>query len=248
MNVTSFVSRVIGRFATAGLLGAALIASVGVVPASAQYGRPSYDRNTYRQWRVSRADVVRIAQANGYSEGFESGLTDRANRGRMSYQSRREYTEATQGYRTEWGQLPTYQASYRQAYARGYQDAFNGRSRNRSFDRARVYRDYSRYGYDPYYNYPSYRTGAATIALNTLAERAANQGFEDGFLRGQYDRNIGVRRPNPRGHGAYEHALNGWDPEWGGASTFQSYYRTYFEQGYRQGYGGRRTGFVFRPR
>jgi len=206
------------------------------------------DRNGYGyNSRISRTDVLRLAQVNGYSEGFEHGVADRANRAGMNYQHDMEFRQATSGYRQEWGMPREYQTAFRQSYAQGYQDAYYGRTYNRNYNRAGVYQQYGRYGYDPYYGAPAYRTSPARIALNTLAQRAAQQGFEDGFVRGQYDRSIGVRRPNPQGHGAYEHALNGWNPEWGGASTFQQYYRSYFLQGYQQGYGGRaRSGFVFR--
>ena len=68
---------------------------------------------------------------------------------------------------------------------------------------------------------------------------AQQNGYRDGAQRGQYDRQQGVRRPNPRGHGAYQYALNGWDPEWGSGRTFQQYYRQTFLQGYQEGYGQR---------
>ena len=282
MKITNYL----GRYATAALLGGALIAGVSVAPAEAQNrqwnddrtddrqdareerreDREEYreerrddrqdareerreDRQDYRRndWRASRGDITRIAQANGYSEGFEAGLEDKARRERMSYRNEREYTRADQGYRSEWGQQSVYQSIFRQAFARGYQDAYYGRARNRSFDRGAVTRPYGQYGYDPYYRSPGYRTAPATIGTSELGQTAANRGFEDGYLRGQYDRSINVRRPNPQGHGAYEHALNGWVEDWGGASAYQQIYRQYFVQGYEQGFGGRRTGFTYRP-
>jgi hypothetical protein len=205
------------------------------------------DRREYRAWRASRADITRIAQANGYTEGFEAGLEDKARRERMNYRNEREYTRATQGYRGDWGSQSVYQSVFRQAFARGYQDAYYGRARNRTYDRGSLSRYYGQYGYDPYYRSPAYRTAPAVVATTQLGQTAANRGFEDGYLRGQYDRNIGVRRPNPQGHGAYEHALNGWVEDWGGAAAYQQIYRQYFMQGYEQGYAGRRTGFTYRP-
>ena len=207
------------------------------------------DRRDDRQssWRASRTDITRIAQSNGYSEGFEAGLEDRARRDRMSYRDEREYTRADQGYRDSWGQKSVYQSVFRQAFARGYQEAYRGRARNRTYDRDTVRRQYGQYGYDPFYRSPSYRTAPAVIGQTELGQTAANRGFEDGYLRGQYDRGNSVRRPNPQGHGAYEHALNGWVEEWGGASAYQQIYRQYFVEGYQQGFGGRRTGFTYRP-
>lgn len=79
--------------------------------------------------------------------------------------------------------------------------------------------------------YSGYRSG--------FAARAQQQGYADGVARGRYDRSIGVRRPNPAGHGAYQNGLNGWSREWGSAGTYQRYYRGAFMQGYRDGYAGR---------
>src|SRR5688500_7222723 len=89
MKFSNYFTRGAGRFATTVLLGGTLVAAAGVAPAGAQERRFD-DSQQSRQWRVSRADVVRIAQANGYSEGFESGLQDKARSGRMSYRSQAE--------------------------------------------------------------------------------------------------------------------------------------------------------------
>jgi hypothetical protein len=82
--------------------------------------------------------------------------------------------------------------------------------------------------------YRSYRSGSM------FTQRAAQQGYADGYARGRYDRSIGVRRPNPTGHGAYANALNGWVQSWGGSGTYRSHYRQSFVRGYWAGYSGRR--------
>jgi len=94
------------------------------------------------------------------------------------------------------------------------------------------------YGYSSYPNdsrYYSDRRG--DLDRNEVARRGAQIGYQDGYQRGQYDRAQGVRRPNPQGHGAYQNAFNGFNPEWGYALTFQQTYRQYFLQGYNSGYG-----------
>ena len=82
----------------------------------------------------------------------------------------------------------------------------------------------SRYRY-----YPQYRNSG-------FNSRAQQQGYNDGFQRGAYDRRIGVRRPNPTGQGAFQHALSGWEPRWGSSHAYRSIYRQAFLSGYRQGY------------
>lgn len=216
---------------------------------SDDYDRDGHNGDNSYNSRLNRTDVLRIATVNGYSEGYEHGVSDRASRVGFNYQHDDAYRRADVGYRSEFNLRSEYQVAFRQAFARGYQDAYYGRTMNRQYDRANLYRDYGRYGYDPYYGSPSYRTAPARLAVQAIAERGAQQGYSDGYVRGQYDRQLGVRRPNPQGHGAFQHALNGWNPQWGGSSTFQQYYRQYFMQGYEQGYYGRaRSGIVFRLR
>jgi hypothetical protein len=83
--------------------------------------------------------------------------------------------------------------------------------------------------------YPAYRSYQG----GGFAQRASQVGYNDGFARGRYDRSIGVRRPNPTGHGAYQNALNGWVRDWGSSGTYRAYYRQSFLRGYWAGYGRR---------
>jgi flagellar biosynthesis/type III secretory pathway protein FliH len=83
-------------------------------------GRGRYDRN----------EVLRIAQQNGYREGFEHGQSDRARGRSFSYQHSSEYRNATHGYRWEYGDRALYQQGFRDGYRRGYEAGY--RSRNSS--------------------------------------------------------------------------------------------------------------------
>lgn len=96
-----------------------------------------------------------------------------------------------------------------------------------------------------YYNGRYYDDRRGTLQSSELTRRAAQVGYADGFERGQYDRRIGANRPKPTGHGAYQTGLNGWDPEWGYAMTFQRVYRQYFIQGYNDGFGRRQMNRRF---
>jgi hypothetical protein len=113
------------------------------------------------------------------------------------------------------------------------------------------YPQYRRQGSSPYYgnangNYPYYGNGSqpyydnreGDLDRDEVAERAARNGYYAGFQRGQYDAS---RRDNsnPYGHGAYQYGFDGFDPEWGSASTYQQYYRQYFVQGYQDAFGQR---------
>jgi hypothetical protein len=247
------------RVGSAVALAATLVAGVSVSPAAAQ-GRYDgyYDRSSYNDRndrRLSTSDIRRIAMVNGYSEGFEHGIHDRRDRAGFNYQHSDGYRRATSGYEGEWRAPRDYQNAFRQGYSKGYSDGYYGRARNGSYDRGRGY-SYRNGSGDPYGNYPSYgrnpygNNGAyyngryydnrrGDLNPEEIARRAAQQGYYDGFQRGQYDLRIGARQPKPTGHGAYQTAFNGWNPEWGSALTFQQYYRQYFIQGYQDGFGRR---------
>lgn len=237
------------RVGSALAFAAVLTGGIAALPAQAQHGRYGHDDYGYGR-RMSNGDLQRIAMVNGYSEGYEHGIEDRRNRAGFNYQHDSEFRSATSGYRSEWGSVGVYQSGFRSGYARGYQDAYYGRARNRS------YAGYGNSAYDPYASMPNYRRNTydpyggygsggyygdrdGDLDRNEVARRAAQQGYYDGFYRGQYDRRTGERRPKPTGHGAYQYGLNGFDPEWGWTQTYQQYYRQYFVQGYNAGFGQR---------
>jgi hypothetical protein len=123
------------------------------------------------------------------------------------------------------------------AQAQDWRD--NDRGRWNDHDRRGDYNGRYQRGRGVYYNGRYYDDRRGSLQSNELTRRAAQVGYSDGFQRGQYDRRIGASRPKPTGHGAYQTALNGWDPDWGYAMTFQRVYRQYFVQGYNDGFGRR---------
>jgi len=227
-------------------LGIVLAFGYAVPTAQAQ----DYDYNNRPDRRMSRADIRQVATVNGYSDGFEHGTVDRRDRARPEYRDVTEYRNATSGYDRDWGMLREYQSDYRNGYAQGYQDAYYGKARNRNMDRSRlrIY-DHRNSPYDPYSQYPSYRTNPygnnprydndeGDRDRGDVAQAGAQNGYTAGFERGQYDA-AQNNRPNPQGHGAYQFGMDGFNPEWGSASTYQQSYRSYFIQGYNDGYNRR---------
>jgi hypothetical protein len=202
-----------------------LLAGVAVAPAQAQ---ARIDRDEWR--RSDRAE--RKARKRAQKDYNRDGVIDRSERQSNRYYRDRNYTG----------------------------------TRNRT--QPRVY-DYRNSPYDPYYNNPNYRRNPYNPYGNyggnygyygngypqtdsryydnregdedreEVARRAAQQGYYEGYQRGQYDRQSGARQPKPTGHGAYQFGFSGWNPDWGSAQTYQQYYRQYFIQGYNDGFGRR---------
>lgn len=215
-------------------LAGAVVLGVGVAPASAQgYYGDRYPNNRYRT--LSRGDVQRIATINGYGDGYEHGVMDRRYRRGASFRDAAEYRRGLNGFDRSWGHERDYQNSYRGAYSRGYSDGYYGRARNRSYGRDRLpyYGGYPGYG-----NYPYYDNGRGDLSRDEVARRAAENGYRMGFQWGQNDA-VRRNRPNPQGHGAYQHGLDGYARDWGWASVYQQTYRSYFLRGYNDGYNRR---------
>src|SRR6185369_8082268 len=81
--------------------------------------------------------------------------------------------------------------------------------------------------YNGYPNAGYYNNGRGNEDRDDVARRAAQNGYNAGFQRGQYDA-YNRNRPVPTGHGAYQFGYDGFDPSWGWASTYQQAYRQYF--------------------
>jgi len=267
--LSDYVYRKAARIGSAVALAAVLIGVSVVPAAAQGRQHSHHDddhygdrHDDYDGRRMSSSEARRVAMINGYAEGYEHGVRDRQDRASFNYRHAHGYQQATEGYTQSFGvSMRDYQNAFRQGYAKGYSDGYYGRSRSRDYNRSGI-SDYRNSPVDPYANYPSYRrnpnrnndrysgNGAlyngryyddreGDLDREEVARRAAQQGYYDGFYRGQYDLRQGVRRGNPQGHGAYQFALNGWNPEWGSAQTFQQYYRQYFLQGYQDGFGRR---------
>jgi hypothetical protein len=224
-----YMSSKVGRVASVATLAAVLgVGFVAPTSASAQV----FDRG--RSGRVDRNEVQRLALVNGYADGYEQGLRDRRGRSRFYYQGAERYRSGRFGYNRSWGIERDYQNWYRQGFQRGYSDGYYGRSRSRDYDR-------DRWNNGRFNNYPGYGGGRyydnreGDRDREDVARSAAENGYRAGFERGQYDASR-RNRPNPQGHGAFQYGFDGFDPEWGSASTYQQYYRQYFVQGYNDGY------------
>jgi len=99
------------------------------------YGRGQGSWNDGNGWGgMSQSDVRRLALVRGYNEGFQHGAEDRNDRVGFNYQHDDRFRQATSGYDRRWNMLREYQSAFRQGYARGYSDAYYGRTRNRSYD------------------------------------------------------------------------------------------------------------------
>jgi hypothetical protein len=85
-----------------------------------------------------------------------------------------------------------------------------------------------------------------SLDTREVAERASSSGYQQGLQDGQYDGSGASSRPNPRGHGAYQFALDGWDPDWGSGVVYQNAYRSAYVRGYNEAFSrtnhGRRPG------
>jgi hypothetical protein len=107
-----------------------LVAVIGLMlagssTASAQSRNPQY-RGNDNYWRgpVRRNEIVRIAQQNGYRDGFNHGRIDRSRRQGYHFADSIQYRSALSGYRWSFGDRDFYRQVYRDAYRRGYQEAF----------------------------------------------------------------------------------------------------------------------------
>ncbi len=209
----------------------AAVMSLGVVAPSAN--AQVYDRG--RAARIDRNDIQRVALINGYGDGYEQGMRDRRSRSRFQYQGIDKYRTGRGGYDANWRLEREYQNWYRQGFQRGYSDSFYGKQRNRDYDRGRFNRYQGYYGNQRGY-YTDDRDGNRD--RDDVARDAARNGYSAGFERGQYDAQR-RNRPNPQGHGAYQFGYDGFDPDWGWASTYQQSYRQYFVQGYQDAYNRR---------
>lgn len=276
-SVREFFSSSVLRTASASALAAVLVAGVSGASAYAQDRQYDQNRDEQygdRQQNdrygrpMSAAEARKVAAINGYAEGYEHGGHDRQGRASFNYKNGDAYREGSGGYDRNFGSERNYQNMFRQGYSKGYSDAYYGRQRNRSYNtRDRGYGQRGgdeRYsgrpgsGRDPNgnrgYDNGTYDNGQyrddreGDLDRQEVARRATQQGYTDGFERGQYDLRIGARQPKPQGHGAYETALNGWDPKWGSAQTFQQSYRQHFIQGYEDGFGRRQRNSQYSRR
>jgi hypothetical protein len=89
---------------------------------SAQYRRG--DRREIRAERIESRNIVRIAEAQGYNDGLREGANAIRSRKRYNPYGEKKYRKGTNGYKSRFGNKSTYKRIYRQAFVRGYNDAY----------------------------------------------------------------------------------------------------------------------------
>lgn len=98
-------------------------------------------------------DVYRMAEEQGYRDGYAHGA-DHARQGRRyDYAGTSHYRDATNGYRSGYGNKDAYKQTYRNGFVRGYEAGY----RSTGAYNAPSNRNNPYYGNDPYYrNGPYY--------------------------------------------------------------------------------------------
>ena len=107
----------------------------------------TYDNNPYNDrsgrdrdwndrdgnWRGGRNDIYRIAQQNGYNDGLRSGQSERNSRRSFDYRNDDRYRDASNGYRSDYGNRDQYRQAYREGYQRGYEEGYRQNNRGGRF-------------------------------------------------------------------------------------------------------------------
>src|SRR5260370_5472414 len=106
-------------------VGAAFSSTAQAQPAGvAQYrGDRDFDRDDNYGF-YGRGAVIRIAQRNGYSDGFAAGRRDRFSGRRPDFDDRFRFQNSMAGYRPAFGDPGLYREAYRGAFHRGYDNGF----------------------------------------------------------------------------------------------------------------------------
>ena len=86
--------------------------------------RSDADADGYANW--SYQDV---AADTGYRDGLQTGLSDLRQRKDFKPEKHEAYEDGNHGYRKEYGDKKLYKEQYRKGFLRGYEDAFNRKSR-----------------------------------------------------------------------------------------------------------------------
>jgi hypothetical protein len=69
----------------------------------------------------------------GYNNGMEEGRKDRDRNERFNYADESDYRNANKDYSSRLGDRGAYQRYFREAFARGYRDGFNGGAYNNGY-------------------------------------------------------------------------------------------------------------------
>jgi hypothetical protein len=102
-------------------LGSTVPAQAADIRVGVRIGQPGYrDNRDYRRY-----DVERIAFDNGYRDGLRDGNRDDWRNERFAYRDERNYRDADNGYRREYGARWEYASAYRRGFEQGYRRAYD---------------------------------------------------------------------------------------------------------------------------
>lgn len=220
---------------------AALALALSATPAHAQWGRIfGQDRDD-----AYRGNARQIAYDNGYREGMDHGQNAARSNRPFDLQREKDYRNADEGYRREYGNKDRYREDFRRGFAEGYRAAYerygyvgtNGYYGSRPVprdrdDNGRVYG-----GTYPGGTYPGYGgTYPAYGGYGYRGDIAFNNGVNDGFQKGQQDARNG-KSFDPVRQKWYRSGDRNYRDDMGvSRDEYRNQYRRGFQQGYDQGY------------
>ena len=187
--------------------------------------------------------VYQAGYNEGYQAGYQHGQVDYRSRAGFNFRSR-EYDRADSGYSKSLKYKDDYKHGFREAYALGYRDGYNGTGfrNNNNLPRSSYPDGYYRYSYpdrDDRYRYPerdrSYSYGYYPDRGETY-DMGSQRGYQDGLDQGRNDARKGKSYDLNR-HDEYRDADKGYLSSYGDKRQYQAAYRRGFEDGYREGYG-----------
>jgi len=128
MTTNGITKRIGGAF-----LAVAMMAGIAATLGSTAQAQPAgigqhrgdgdFDRDDNYGF-FNRAAVIRIAQRNGYNDGFAIGRRDRFSGRRPDFDGSFRFQNAMAGYRPAFGAPGLYRDAYRAAFHRGYDNGF----------------------------------------------------------------------------------------------------------------------------
>jgi flagellar biosynthesis/type III secretory pathway protein FliH len=213
---------------------AALALALSATPAHAQWGRIfGQDRDDYY-----RGNARQIAYDNGYREGMDHGQQAARSNRPFNLEREKDYRNADEGYRREYGNKDRYRDDFRRGFAEGYRQAYgrygyvgtNGYYGARPVPRDRddVYRGGVYGGTVPTYGAYGTYGYAGNIAFNN--------GVNDGLQKGQEDARNG-KSFDPVRQKWYRNGDRNYNDDTGmSRDQYRNEYRRGFQQGYDQGY------------
>jgi hypothetical protein len=210
-------------------VGAAALIAVAT-PAHAQVWNDGARQGTYRN------DAQSVAFNNGYQQGLRDGEQAVRDRRPLDVNRERDYRNADQGYRRDYGERNFYRDEFRRGFAQGYQEAFQRVNRYDDRRDGRVYGDRDdRRGYGDRDDRRGYGAGAG-FAVNI----AFRNGVGDGYQKGLDDARDG-KYPQPERQKWYRQGDRNFNGRDGiSRDEYKNEYRRGFQEGYARAYNERR--------